>query len=149
MEERGGARVGFRHSEKKGEQMRGQRGKRDAVPAVAKRTGGTVGASLSHLRRCCRPPQPLLPPPSSNSPRVPPSSLPSHQIRDPEASGAEAEARGGQQRTAQRTSPHRPSRHPLSLYLFLSRGSVGERGRGGAHLLAHEAVALLAEPWSD
>jgi hypothetical protein len=76
MEERGGSRVGFRRFEKKGEQMRGQRGKRDAVPAVAKRTGGTVGASLSHLRRCCRPPQPLLPPPSSNLPRVPPSSLP-------------------------------------------------------------------------
>jgi hypothetical protein len=79
MEDRGGALVGFRRSQKKGERRRGQHGKRGAVSAVAKRTGGTAGVSLSHLRHRRRPPQALLPP-SPNSPRVPPSSLLPHRI---------------------------------------------------------------------
>jgi hypothetical protein len=95
------------------------------LSAVAKRTGGTAWVSLYHLRRRRRP----SPTASSllHHQIRPGSSLLSHRIWGHEASGAEAEARRGRKRAAQRIAS-------------LSRGSVGEMGWVGP-------ACRRARPW--
>jgi hypothetical protein len=128
----------FRRSQKKGERRRGQRGKRDAVPAVAKRTGGTAG------RRS----------PISGAAVVLPnrSFLLHHQIRPgflpplSSLTGSEtprpaARRPGHAEGDAEDISP--PAFSPSSFSL----AGAWEGGRGGARLSAREVVAVPAEPW--